>query len=177
MRILIVLFVLLSSLRTLGQDPSCEYSITLQDVDINKYSYKFFTETDYDKIATDSIISYLKKGKNIGREHTESTLSKATKGKSLITTYYSDYCYPNSSIKNQLRIIISRENKKTRKIEFMFTSCPLTAGKADIMVEKFQKGERECAIYNPTEIYNDNKYIDYGWEQKREFSTIKIYIY
>ena len=171
------MFVLFSSMRTLGQDPSCKFAITLKNVNINKYSYKFFTETDYDKISKDSIAIYLKKGKTIGGEHTESSISKSTNGNSLITTYYSDYCYPNSRAKNQLRIIISRENKETREIDFMYTNCPLEAGKADIIVDKFQKGERESEIYNATEIYSDNKNIDYGWSQNGEFSTIKIYIY
>ena len=177
MRIIIVMFVLLSSLRTLAQDPSCQFAMTLKNVNTNKYSYRFFTDTDYNKISKDSITTYLKTGRTIGREHTESSISKSTNGKSLITTYYSDYCYPNSAAKNQLRIIISRENIQTKEIDFMFVDCPLKSGKADIIVDKFQNGEREYEIYNTSEIYGDNKNIDYGREQKLQFSTIKIYIY
>lgn len=176
MKIIIVIFFLLSSLRVLGQDPSCTFAITLKNVDINKYSYRFFTETDY-KTSKDSITIYLKEGKTIGEEHTESSISKSTNGKSLITTYYSNNCYPKWGAKNQLRIIISRENKKTREIDFMYTNCPLAPRKVDVIVDKFQKGERKYEIYNTREIYSDNKNFDYGPDQNYEFSKIKIYIY
>ena len=104
MRLILSAFILLFSYHSLGQDPSCELVITLKNVNVKKYSYKFFTDTEFNKIAINTISSHIKTGKTIGREHTESSLSTAQDGKAIITTYYSDYCYPNPQIRNQLRI-------------------------------------------------------------------------
>ena len=176
MRLILSAFILLFSYHALGQDPSCELVITLKNVNVKKYSYKFFTDTEFNKIAINTISSHIKTGKTIGRELTESSLSTTQDGKAIITTYYSDYCYPNPQIRNQLRILISREHIKTGQVDFMFANCPLKDGKYNILVEKFRKGQRDYELYETMERYSDNENVDYGGDQRQELTKINIYI-
>lgn len=176
MRLILSTLLLLFSYHSFGQDPSCELVITLKNVNVKKYSYRFFTDTAFNTSATNTIASHVKTGKIIGHEHTESALSKTQDGKSIITTYSSDYCYPNSQIKNQLRILIRRVHIKTGEIDFMFADCPLKNGKYNIFVEKFRKGQRDYELYETMERYSDSENVDYGGDQKRELTKVNIYI-
>ena len=176
MRLILSIFILLFSYQAMGQDPSCEFIITLKNVNVKKYSYTFFTDKEYNKVSSNDISTNIKNEEQIGNKHTESSLSKSEDGKSTITTYYSDYCYPSTKISNQLRIVIRRENIKTGHVDFLFADCPLKDGKSNIIVEKFHKGKREYEVYEMIGRYGDNENIDYGGNQRRELSTINIYI-
>lgn len=177
MKILFLSFATLVSALGFSQDPSCTYVIYLENANLSKYEYRFFTQTNFNYMPIDSIGAYGIKGLTISDEHVESGISKSG-NKLLISTYKTDYCYPNEALENQLRIIVLRKRKSDSKLDIMYTDTKLEAEKKVIVeIKKFKSGRRKFDYYQYIERYHDSEGVDYGLEQRKELVATKIYIY
>lgn len=121
-KLLILTAVLITNL-AFGQDPSCEYFLTLKDVQSDLYDYEILVEDDAEKQYVENIKKQFQG--NYSLEALDCTLFKSEKGKEIILGFRDDYCYPRSDIEEQLRIIVARKDKKTAEIEIMYATAPL----------------------------------------------------
>lgn len=60
MKNLIILILILTTNFTFGQDPSCEYFLTLEDVQSDLYVYEVLVEDDVEKQPVENIKNNLK---------------------------------------------------------------------------------------------------------------------
>lgn len=145
MKHLLLILVILTTHLAFSQDPSCEYQVTLNDVQSNLYDYEIILEDQYEKIPIDTIAKLLRNNVSLSLGY---AFFKTQDGKEIILGSKSGYCYPNSEIEEQLRVIVTRKNKETEKIEIMYFTAPMLIGKTVIEIEKFQQGKREVDMYN-----------------------------
>ncbi len=159
-----------------SQDPSCEFIITLENVKNKHYDYKIIIQYDYEKENFDSVKKKLESNWEFSFRTIESSLLKSNSNHKIIVGYLSDYCYPNSDIDNQLRIIIARKEKEHNNVELMYTLCKLVPSRTEIFIKKFQRGLRENEVFEYEEDYINNKNIDYGHQQYLNLNSRKIYL-
>lgn len=58
----------------------------------------------------------------------------------------------------------------------MYTLCKLVPSRTEILIDKFQSGERKSEIFEHQENYLNNKNVDYGHNQYLSLNTRKIYL-
>ena len=146
---LILIFALSLSNTSFAQDPTCTYTITLQEVNDSLYTYQFFLQDD-SRPTLDSMRSYLRKGINPGGT-TENAIMESEDGKNVLIAYSSEYCYPRDE-PDQLRIVIARKRKMEGSIELMYTYSRLELY-TEILIPAFREGERDTEIYQYKERY------------------------
>lgn len=177
MKTLCLFFAMLVAHLGFSQDTSCTFIIHLGNVAIDRYEYRFVTQTEYSNMPIETILSDAVKGLPIMGEHLESGMAKSG-DKVQITTYLSDYCYPSKAVEKQLRIIVLRKKKCNGKIDFMYAESQLEAEKKVIIeINKFKCGKRKLDYYQYVERYHDSEGLDYGMEQTKELVATKIYIH
>lgn len=155
MKNLIILISILITNFTFGQDPSCEYFLTFKDVQSDLYDYEILVEDDAEKQSVESIKKQFEG--NYSLKKLDCALFKSENGKEIISGFRDDYCYPNSEIEEQLRIIVARKNKKTTEIEIMYATAPLGTRRTKIEIEKFVSGKRDVEIYSFENFLKDTQ--------------------
>lgn len=160
-----------------SQDPSCDFVITLENVQDNTYEYKTIIEYDYEKEDIDSIKEKIKTNwENKNWILMENTLLKSNSNNKILVSYLSDYCYPNQNIENQLRIIIARRKKGTNIIKLMYGMCKLIPHRTEIIIKKFKSGQRQCEIFEYKKDSLNNENVDYDHNQYLSLKSRKIYL-
>lgn len=172
MKHLLFIIVILTAHLTLSQDPSCEYHLTFKDVQSDLYDYEIIIEEQPEKLPIDTITKLL--GNNVFQS-LGFAFFKTQDGKEIILGFKSGYCYPNSEIEEQLRVIVARKNKKTEEIEVMFFTAPMVI-KTVIEIEKFQQGKREIDIYNYDRFVKENQDNNRFWYNIALETTQKIIV-
>jgi len=174
----IIILVLLSfPFYSFSQDPGCEFNVIIRNIDDTKYDYNILLEYDYEKVKIDSIRKGLESNWEFNSNiWVESSLLKSKANNKIIVGYLSDYCYPISSLKNQLRITIARKGRKEKDVELMYTTCKLVPGRTEILIEEFRHGQRENEVFEFHEDYLNNENVDYGHKQYLSLNSRKIFI-
>ena len=150
-RALILIFALSLSNTSFAQDPTCTYTITLQEVNDSLYTYQFFLQDDSWRPTLDSMRSYLRKGINPGGT-TENAVMESEEGKKVLIAYSSEYCYPRDE-PDQLRIVVARKSKvDSSSVELMYTYTRLDLY-TEILIPAFREGKRDTEIYQYKERY------------------------
>ncbi len=142
-----VLCLLLVPFIASAQDPSCEFIITLNEVDTNRYAYFFITQDRYEKESLSELKSVITKRLFTRGLHTENTLLRSEQGTQLIRSRRRRYCYPSPRIKKQLRIIVARQDKERKRIEFMIGRSKLRSGQTNIMISQFERGKKNYELF------------------------------
>lgn len=174
---LIILILLTIPSYCFSQDPGCEFIITMGNIENNQFDYKIIIQYDYEKENIDSIKEKLKTNWELSYSPPiESSLLKSNSKNKILVGYLSDYCYPNNSIENQLRIIIARKEKGKNNVELMHTLCKLVPSRTEIFIQKFQRGERESEVFEYEEDYINYENVDYGHQQFMNLNSRKIYL-
>ena len=173
--IMIVLIISILPFIGFGQDPSCQYVVTIKNVQDSLYTYYIILEDDmYQRQALDSIVSNLKKGWDNWRNVDGALLKSEHNRKALIGTF-GGYCYPNAE-RDQLRIVIARKSKKYGNIELMYSYAPVKPFVTEVVVDNFYQGERENEIYEYTEGYGDDALQEYDFITYRTLHKRIIYL-
>lgn len=173
----IILILIITPSYCFSQDPSCEFIISMGNIEDRKYDYKIIIQYDYEKENIGSIKAKLETRWEF--EYSlpiESALLKSYSDNKILVGYISDYCYPNRNIENQLRIIIARKEKEKKHVELMYALCKLVPSRTEILIDQFQSGQRKCEIFEHHENYLNNKNVDYGHNQYLNLNTRKIYL-
>ncbi len=155
MKNLILLISILTTNFIFGQDSSCEYFLSFNDVQSSLYDYEILVEDNAEKQSVENIKKQFKG--NYSLKKLNCALFKSEDGTEIISGFRDDYCYPHSDIKKQLRIIVARKNKKTSKIEIMYATAPLGTRRTKIEIEKFISGKREVEIYSFDNFLKDTQ--------------------
>ena len=163
----ILITIVIAPIIAFSQDPSCEYIISLKSVNDSVYSYKFIIEDDFNKQSLDSIREYVKKGMNNWNE-TENAILESDKNQKLIIGHQSDYCYPNGK-KNQLRIIVARQNKIDNHVELMYSYATVQPFTTEILIPSFKEGERKTEIFTYKQRYPKDRPKKYEYKEYRIF--------
>ena len=147
--------MLLSGL-AFGQDPNCYYNIVLKQVEMDKYDYRIFLEDQgYERMPLEHYHQDFPSSSFPNHSH----LIKTNDGKKkvLLQTFYT-HC--SSRQKDDLRVIISRKNKNTGEIEFMYTEKPVEESYTEVIFKKFKAGKRKAKINRHFTFENANNYED-----------------
>ncbi len=136
MKNLIILISILVTNFAFGQGPICNYQVSLKKADTMKYEYRIFIEDqDFEKIP----LEYYSQDLSTFDYSNESKIIKSDNGKYLVLTQtFIRPCY--TSRQNGLKVIISRKNKNTNKIELMYTEKPVEESYTEIIFRKFKAG-------------------------------------
>lgn len=160
-----------------AQDPSCEFIITIENVQDHSYDYKIIIQYDFEKESMDLIKQRITTyWDNKNWIPMETTVFKSNSNNRILVGYLSDYCYPNQNLENQLRIIIARRKKGTNTIKLMYSSCKLIPHRTEIIVKKFKSGQRDCEIFEYENDYFNNENVDYNRNQYLNLNSRKIYL-
>lgn len=137
MKNLFILILTLIAYYAFGQGPVCNYRVSLEKVDTIKYEYQTFIEDqDFGKIP----LEYYNQALSTLVYPNENKIIKSENGKCLVFTQnFSRPC--SASHQNGLKIIISRKNKNTGKIELMFTEKLVEESYTEIIFKKFKVGK------------------------------------
>lgn len=160
---------------SLAQDPSCEFMITLKDIDHNKYDYNILLDYGYEKKPIKKIKKILKIDWKNYYNDVKCAILKADNNKAILVGYSSNYCYPNGS-KEQLRVIVARKKKKGKKVKLMYASTDLLPRSNEIIISKFKKGKRKTNVYTFKEVYPSKSEPNYNQYKYRSLHSRKIYI-
>lgn len=154
MKNLIILISILVTNFAFGQDPNCEYLVALKQIETEKYEYRFFLEDQgFEEVPLEY---YYEKFTSSGfPNNSETVKSKNGNELVLIHKFYS-HCFDNQ--KYELRVVIGRINKKTKKIEFMYTKKPVEESYTEIIFKKFKKGQQKAKINRTHYFFNDYSY-------------------
>lgn len=172
-----MMVLVMSILPFLGfcQDPSCQYVVTIKNVEDSLYTYYIILEDDnHQRQALDSIVSNLKRGWDNWQNVQAALLEPEHNRKALIGTF-GGYCYPNGE-KDQLRIVIARESKKNGNIELMYSYAPVKPFVTEVEIDNFHPGKRGNEIYEYREGYGDDAPQDYDFITYRALHKRIIYL-
>ncbi|WP_408040534.1 hypothetical protein [Tenacibaculum amylolyticum] len=149
----------------------------MKNIQDDKYDYRILIQHNYKKENIDSIKKRMKtRGISNYSFQIESSLLKSDSNNKIIVGYTSSYCFPDRSIKNQLRIIIARKEKSKSDIELMYSLCKLAPGRTEIIVKKFEAGQRKCEVFEYQKDYLSKKNVDYGRNQYLNLKSRKIFL-
>ncbi|MFP2996046.1 hypothetical protein ABN763_09045 [Spongiivirga sp. MCCC 1A20706] len=139
------------------QDPGCETTVKLYDVQEEKYDYCIIIDYDHNTSTIEQIETELN-NRWYDWHGTKTILLRSNSNKKLLIGFRSGYCYPGGMNKDQLRVIIARKRKKDSKLELMHSRVALIAEeRTEFSVRKFKAGNREFEILEYDEDYGYNK--------------------
>lgn len=137
-----------------GQDPNCEYLVALKQIETEKYEYRFFLEDQgFEEVPFEY---YYEQFSSSGFPNNSETV-KSKNGKKLVLIHkFRSHCFDNQ--KYELRVVIGRIDKKTKKIEFMYTKKPVETSYTEIIFKKFKEGQQKAKINRTHYFFNDYSY-------------------
>jgi len=148
----------------------------LENVKNKQYDYKIIIQYEHEKENIDSVKEKLESNWEFSFRTIESSLLKSNSERKIIVGYLSGYCYPNSDIDNQLRIIIARKEKGKNIVELMYSFSKLVPLRTEIFIKKFQRGLRKSEVFEYEKDYMNNENVDYGHQQYLNLNSRKIYL-
>ena len=143
MKNLIILILILISNLSFGQDPNCHYNIILKKIQTEKYEYCIFLEQNFTQKPNFDL--YIEKCKYEGLPN-NNHITKSNNGKKNILSHkFWTHCYPNPK-KIEFRAVITRKNKKTNKIDLMYTEASVEEGQTEVIFKKFKSGKQKAKV-------------------------------
>jgi hypothetical protein len=173
----LLLVVLALPTYSFSQDLSCEFIITLEQIDDQKYDYRLIVEHQYSKESIATVQQQLETNwQHAYAQHVKSAiLQSGTEGKMLVG-YTGGYCYPTYGDEQQLRLIIARKERATNTVELLYTTCKLMPNTTEFFVRNFKAGKRDSEVYTYHKIYTVDKHIDFSHIQRAALDATKIYV-
>jgi len=150
--------LLITSMRLMAQDPTCDYYITVRDTDMERYQYSVlvdeFTPEPGSNFDIKSFCTYPLK-----KESLKVSIVECEGGKTVIRSHSKAYCHPTTDSK--LIFAIARRHIATTRVECMYFIDRQRIGRFLIYSDQFIPGERKIELYASL----DANY-DWDWEAR-----------
>lgn len=146
---------LMTTVGVFAQDPSCGYVVILQDINTEAYTYEIIINDDTYNVHKDSLV-IASQIRNQGKR-VKKTVLRSKDHREILVGHQFGYCYPSHPNQNQLKILVSREDKTTNIVEYMYAFSSLEPGSYEIFVRSFSEGERDAVLYKHEVLLKDEK--------------------
>ncbi|XLS29086.1 hypothetical protein ACJD0Z_18045 [Flavobacteriaceae bacterium M23B6Z8] len=166
-------FVLLISFaKGYAQDPSCEYIVTFEDVQMEMYTYEIIIADINYEDPKDSLItpSQIRKYGSILKNN----VLRSDDDSQILVGYKKGYCYPDNSNQDQLKILITRIHKTTKVKEQMYAFCPLHPGSYAISIRSFRSGKREVSVFRYEGPYDIEKPVSDDYRERKVLKKMRV---